>query len=115
MDDSFRDDFYESQRNTVVLVGHVVADFLSLYVKHAYLNPLYNFFGNLRLSLSVYLYLLLDFSDIFALVFFNQLQLLIDVHQQKFLILRVLGQIVKERISNAFEIPFELVKQSPNP
>jgi hypothetical protein len=110
-----RDSLDETLTNSVVLVRHIIANLFSVDVEHTDLDTLYNLVMDLLLPLTILLNLILNLFYLFRFVLLYPLQLLLHVQQKKLLVLRVLGKVGEERVSNRSQVALELVEQLPNP
>lgn len=109
-DDSLGDNFDEALGDGVILVGHVIAYFLSFYFEQPNLYLLNYLLANFFLLLPVGLDLLLDLFYLLGFVQFDLLQLLLDVQQQELLVLGVLPQILEKRLRHPIQVLLKLIK-----
>lgn len=112
---SFRDDLDESQGDAPVFSCHIVTYFFSVDVKQANLDALNYFLLDFSFPTLVCFYFFFDLLDFLSLIFLNPFQLFGNVHQKKFLVLRVLSQIAEEGVSDSREVLLETFKKLPHP
>ena len=77
--DPFGNGLDEPISNFAILISHVVTNLLGLNIEKTNLYPLNDFTTDFFLSFAVELNLLFDLLDIFRFVFFDLLELLVDV------------------------------------
>lgn len=114
-DDSFGNDLHQSLSDAMVLMRHVVADFLGVDIEEPHLDTLNDLLGNLQLSSTINLDFILDLFDFLRFVLLDLFQLLDDVQQEEVLVLRVFSQVCEEGLSNVGKVLFESIEKLPHP
>lgn len=80
-DHSFGNDSDETLCDAMILVCHVITNFLCFNLKETHLYLLDDFSSNLNLSFAIGLNFILNFLNVLVLILLNLLQFLLHIHQ----------------------------------